>query len=224
MDLTKLTQEQLDKLLADKAAADKLAKEQAKKLKEIDDNTEKLKELDNLKKAKDAADAELLKIKVNSRVDQVSKWLTVKDNKETIVEQLSKMSDGEFDLFKEGKLNEDFKTKEELEQEKLDLESQKTEFESNKDKIIKEAADKVANVKKEEKDPPMVPSSEVLNKQSQDAEVGPGNGKFPTMDTLKDMFNLRENPLYEEVEGYEKRAIEYLDSSYGDDRIGYGLE
>ena len=222
MDLSKLTQDQLDKLLADKEAAETLAKQQADKIKNTDDNSEKLKELDTLRKQNEDSQTQLLKIKVDTRVSQVNKWLESKDGKENIIAQLSKMSDGEFDLFKEGKINEDFKTKDEIEQERTAFETQKNEFENNKEKIIKEAAD---SLKKEVpvKEPAIVPNTEVdSGTPVKPEDIGPGEGKFPTMNTLKDMFNLDENPLYDLKEGHEMKAEKYLDKSYSEDKQGYG--
>ena len=100
------TDEQLAKLIEDKAAAEALVKEQGKKLKSVDDQSEKLKEFDKLKKDNETQAATILQNTLNNRLSMISKWFNSKDDSKDLANDIAQMSDNAFDLFKEGKLQE----------------------------------------------------------------------------------------------------------------------
>ena len=202
MDISKLTQEEFDKILADKAAADKLVAEQNKKLKSIEDNSEAL---EQLKKQKEDAELALYKKTMNERKAQLSKWLQTKKVDDSLLDKIGKMDESEFDFFKDGKTDDVFITKEEIDTKKLELENQKSELEKNKEKIRKEMQEELMN--KDDKKNKVTPPTEIdIDEDAgQEASVG-----VKSIKEIKEMYNLEGKPYYKLKEGHEKKAEQYI--------------
>lgn len=200
MDISKLTQEDLDKLLSDKEAAEKLAKEQNKKLKEISSQTEKITELEE-QKAK--AEAQLYKKTLAERTQKISKWLKAKNADESLYDKIGKMEESEFELFIDGKTDETINSKEEMDTKKQELDAKATELEKNKEKIRKEVMEEI--MKKEEGKDKVIPPNEALN-ENVDAD---GN-EVIDIKKIKEMYHLDSKPFYTLKPGHEKMAEQYM--------------
>jgi hypothetical protein len=200
MDISKLTQEDLDKLLSDKSAAEKLAKEQNKKLKEIESQTDKITELEE-QKAK--AEAQLYKKTLAERTKKISKWLQTKNADEALYDKIGKMEESEFELFIDGKTDESINSKEEIDTKKQELEAKATELEKNKEKIRKEAMEEI--MKKEEGKDKVIPPNEAQNEN-----IDSDGNEEVSIAKVKEMYHLDSKPFYTLKSGHEKMAEQYI--------------
>ncbi len=208
------TDEQLAKLIEDKAAAEALVKEQGKKLKSVDDQSEKLKEFDKLKKDNETQAATILQNTLNNRLSMISKWFNSKDDSKDLANDIAQMSDNAFDLFKEGKTDDMFKSKAEIDAEQTNLDAQKTEFETNKEKIITDA---IKKAKGKETNTSVIPPTEVTSEASAE-DISDRDILFPPTKDIKEMFNLEDNSMYDIKSSQEETAQRYLKTAYKQDR------
>jgi hypothetical protein len=212
MDISKLTQEELNKILSDKDAAEKLAKEQNKKIKEIEDNSGLLAEL---KQQKEQAELALYKKTLTERKQQLSKWLQTKKIDDALLDKIGKMDESEFDFFKDGKTDDVYISKEEIDTKKQELESKTTELEKNKEKIRKELQEEL--VTKEDKKDKIVPPTEINSEGDEGEESG---DVLPSIAEVKKLYNLEGKPFYKLKEGHEKKAERYLQTQDYENYLG----
>ena len=206
------TEAQLAKLVSDAATSATLIKEQKKKLDTVEDQTEKLARLAELEKENKAKSEENLKLVLGNRLAVVSKWFNSKEESTGLADQIAQMSNDAFELFKEGKTDDVYQTKEEIDKKQTELDSKTSEFETNKEKIINDA---VKKVKANADNQPIVPPTEV----TADGTVVDGTDDevvFPSHDALKENFRLKGNPMYKIVPSQEQAAKDYLDVAYQD--------
>jgi len=213
MELGNLTQEQLDKLVSDAASAQALTKGYETKVKDLETKVSGLDELDTLKKelaeSKDREYASTL----NSRLGQITKYLEKKGKSEAVIKRIGDMSNDDFDFFVEGKTDTELLTKEEIESAKTDLETKETEITSSKDQIIKDYLKTIENDNKTKNDQKLVPGTEVDSSADDSEELSPTG--FPSMDTLKKVYRLNNNPIFnDKTDKMIQNAQTYMDT-YG---------
>ncbi|MDD4804013.1 MAG: hypothetical protein PHN69_02460 [Candidatus Pacebacteria bacterium] len=206
MDITKLTQEELNKILADNEANQKLIKEQTKKLKESEDNTEKLSEV---QKKAEAAELALYKKTLSERKGELSKWLKARnlESDSGLLEEIGKKSDSEFEIWKDGKTNDVFEAQEELTNKKAELETMVSEFDKEKEKIRKEVMGEKNKQNEEKVVPPMETTTD--NEDGNDKH----DSSKKAIENVKDIFKLDSKAYYNLAPGHEKRAERYLENS-----------
>lgn len=209
-----ITQEQFDKIITDADADRELAGALKDKADKSSENEEKLKELEDVKKALAASEEVNFKKTLSERTGQLTKWLGEKGNDVKIIDKLGKMSEDDFDMFKEGKVDQTYKTQDELNKDKADLETKKSEFESNKDKILREAKKELEKKNETKDDSAIIPNTET-GKEGDNVEGNEKTNKFLDPKGLKKLYNLSNNPLYKQKEFQEVRAQGYLERNYG---------
>ena len=139
---------------------------------------------------------QLLKVNTSIRAAQVAKWLDARNDKDVLMTKLGTMSEEDFDLFKEGKTDNELKVKDDLQLTKAELEKlqknpPKTDTKSKDDKLI--------------------PPGEFNVDKKEEKKTSSG---FPTMDVIKEVYNLDEdNPLFKDKIPYMKRADAYINKS-----------
>ena len=207
-----ISQEDFDAIIEKANSAEKLVKGYNDKITSLEEQVKDAAQLGDLKKQLESRDAELFKIKLNNRVEKISKFLESKNNDQAIIKRIGDMSDEDYDFYVEGKLNTDYLTKEELDSAKSELEKNKTELDNEKDKIIKEAQD--ALKQKEKKGDKLVPNSEVIGDDDMDDVENNGDMQFPSIEDLKKIYSL-DDSRYDKTPSMEKKADVYL-SKYGE--------
>ena len=206
-----VTQEELDKLIADKTATDVLVKGYEDKVKNLETKTEGLDELEALRKENQDNKDKLYQNALGNRADQIKKYLDTKGNSETILKKIGDMSEEDFEEWAEGKTDVELQTKEEIESAKTDIDEEKTEIEKNKEKIISEYLKTREEENKTKDDQDIVPTGEV---GTEAGDEGTESG-FPSIPDIKKTYKLDRNPIYDKSEAMEENAVFYLES-YGD--------
>lgn len=209
------TDEQLTNFLKDYETSQKALKATKEQLKDKEELELKAKEADTYKKELEAIKAKQFETRLQERKKLLSKFLESKDDdrRKSLIEKLGNMDDDDFDDFKEGKTNTDIEEKLKIDSEKQSLETKEKDLETRKKEIIEEA---LKNMKKETME------GELLNKTDFDMnadgkkEERLGDGLFPTIDKVKEVYNLNNNTVYKSkmTPHYEKIAETYLDQNY----------
>jgi len=202
-----ISQEELDKFIADKLATDALAKGLESKVTELEGKTEGLAELNELKKELAASKDREYASSLNTRLGLITKYLEKKGKSEDIIKKIGDMSDDDFEFFAEGKTDVELLTKDEIESAKTDLETKENEIETSKDKIIKEYLRGIADENKTKNDQNLVPKGEI---DADDGDEQTESG-FPDIDTLKNIYRLNNNPIFDKNERMIENAKVYMD-------------
>ena len=206
-----ISQEEFDKLVSDSSSVKSLAEAYERKTKELEQQVAGLGDVDKLKQELESSKQELYKRNLNDRLSKINKYLDRKGKSEDIIKRIGDMSDSDFEFFAEGKTNDEFKTKEEIESAKTDLETQKIDLETNKDKIIKDALRGFEDSNKKKNDQELVPNSEVnIDNEANGQEDG-----FPTNEKLMEVYNLNGNAMFDKTPEMMKNARAYL-NRYGE--------
>lgn len=214
MELGKLTQEQLDKLVADAEAAKTLVKGYESKVNSLQSKVSQLDEFEDIKRQLEEAKKREYKTNLDNRLSKVSKYLDKKGRSEDIIKRIGDMSNEDFEFFFEGKTNEEFKDNEEIEFAKTDLEKKQNEIESSKDKIIKDYLKSLEDSNKTKNDQKLVPTTEVGVGDTSEQE-----GVFPNLDKLKEVYRLNNNPIFtDKTERMLQNAKTYMDTYGGIDQ------
>jgi hypothetical protein len=203
-----ITQEEFDAIMGDMSNFKALSEAYEKKNQTLEDKVKDLDKLSDIQKQLEAKEAKLYEVTLNNRLGKISKYLNTKSKDEKLIKKIGDMSDEDYEFFIDGRTDDVFQTKEEIEFAKADLEKEKTELESNKDKIIKDAAKQHEIDSKKRYDQKLVPDTEI---GSSDEDTVADNG-FPTIESLEKTFRLRNNPIWEDkTPAMKKRAIDYMD-------------
>ena len=206
-----ITQEEFDKIIADKSASEALTKGLENKVTELEQKTSGLTELEALKKENQANKDKIYANTLESRLSQITKYIDKKGKPETLIKKLGDMSDEDFDEFAEGKTDDLIKTDEEIESAKTDLEKKEKEVVTSKDQIIKDYLKELEDSNKTKNDQNLVPKGETEADEGTDEQ----DSGFPTMDEMKKIYNLNNNPIFDKNERMIESAEIYL-SQYGD--------
>ena len=118
------------------------------------------------------------------------------------------MDDGQFDMFKDGKTDDIFKTQAEIDADKLKLEEDKSTFEKDKDRLIKDAASKL----NKDGDEKLIPPTEIGDDDGDDKTKD--EPEFPKTDDVIKLYKLESSRLSQLKPGLLKRADQYMADSY----------
>jgi len=207
-----VSQEDLDKFIADKVATEALAKGLEGKVTELETQVSGLGEIDELKKELEETKEIIYKNTLDTRLGQITKYLDTKGRSEDIIKRIGDMSDDDFEFFVDGKTDTQLKTNDEIESAKTNLETEKTEVEKGKDKIIQDYLKGLENDNKTKDDQNLVPKGEIDTEDGTEPETESG---FPSVKTVKDIYNLNGSPMFDKTDKMVENAETYL-SQYGD--------
>jgi hypothetical protein len=214
------TEEQLANLMKDFDVTQKALKQTKEQLKDKDELEIKLKEAEATKQELEKLKATQFEKRFQERKQILSKFLEGKDDdrRKSLLEKLGNMDDDDFDDFKEGKTNEEIEAKLKIDSEKQSLETKEKDLETRKKEIIEEA---LKNMKKEGMENELLNSADVDRSVDKGEEDRLGGGLFPSIDKVKQVYNLDNNSVYKSKvkPHYEKRAETYLDLNYIRDGI-----
>lgn len=215
------TEEQLGNLMKDLSTAQTALKQKNELLKDKESLEAKVKEAEAIKLENEQLKADSMKKRFEDRTKMVSKFLASKDEdrRKSLADKIFNMDDDDFADFKEGKTDEEILTKDTLTSEKQTLESKEQELEKKKKDIIEEA---LKNMRKDEKAGDLLSPGAINNSASDNKnEVMLGDGKFPTIEKVKEIYGLGKNPMYTNkfTKFHEDRATSYLDTNYSRDNI-----
>lgn len=186
-----VTQEEFDAFILESQANAKLAEEVKNAKKTAKELQKALEDQNNKIEEGELAKSQLFKIKLDSRKNEINKWLDGKSNKEELLTKISNMDDSDFDIFKEGKTDTEYKTKEELEIETKKVNDEKINFEKNKEQIIKDAA---KNIEKDKNpDEGVIPPTETVTEPDLESEK-PKDTKVIDVEKLNSLYKLTSNP------------------------------
>lgn len=202
-----MSQEEFDTLLSKVDASDKLVQGYQTKVNELEEKAKEAEKLGDLRKSLEQKDAEIFKMKLDTRTKLVSKYLESKNNDENLIKKIGSMADDDFELFSEGKTNDTYLNKEEIDSAKNDIDQKKKELETEKDKIIKDAQKSLENKDKKEGQK-LIPNSEVVVDDADDNESDE-NFQFPAIDKLKEIYGL-DDSRYDKNKDHENKATAYL--------------
>lgn len=199
-----ISQEEFDKLVTTIEANEKLVNGYKDKVSGLEEKAKAADRLEALQKDLDAKNNEIFKIKLDNRLKVIDKYLEKKGSDEKLIQKIGDMSDEDFSLFSEGKTNDDYLSREDIDSAKKEIETKKTEFEQEKDKAVKEALKALNKEKKVGEE--LVPNSEVNNDdEGQDQELN----EFLPLEDLKKLYNL-DDSRYDKTPAMEKKALSYL--------------
>ena len=203
-----ITQEEFDKIVEDASNTSKLVKGYDKK---IEDLTKKAVDGDKVtdleKQLKDKED-EVFKMKLTDRLKTVSKYIESKENDKTLIQKIGEYTDEDFELFSEGKTDDEFKSKDEIESVQKDLDQKKIDLETNKDKIIDDAIKARKTEEEKADDQKVVPPGEIEGDKPEDKKE---KSKYPTIDTLIDLYELKDDPAFDTINDKTKsRSASYI--------------
>jgi len=207
-----ITQEEFDKIIADAENAKKLVGGYDKK---IEDLQKKIDEADasgadaaELKKLLKEKEDEVFKMKLTDRLKKVSKYIESKENNKTLIQKIGEYTDEDFEMFAEGKTDDEFKSKDEIESAQKDLDQKTKDLENNKDKIIDDAIKARKTEDEKKNDQKVVPSGEIEGEKPEDKK---GKSKYPSMDTIVDLYELKDDPAFDTINDRVKgRANSYI--------------
>ena len=166
----------------------------------------------DLQKQLEAKEAKIYEMQLNNRLSTVSKYLETKGNDAKLLAKTGEMDDNHFEVFSEGRTNEIFQSKDEIESAKTDLAQERTEFDTNKEQALKDALKQLELDNKTRNDQGLVPNTEIGTDLGGDQDDDSG---FPTMEALEKVYNLPANPMWEDKTPKMKdRASAYM-VSYG---------
>lgn len=213
------TVEDVQNLLKDVNVTQKTNEKLKNSLKESEELAVKAKEAEELRAKVEALELEKLQTKLESRKSELSKYLSAKDKdkQKALYERLMNMDDDEYDDFKEGKTDEELKTKDELNSEKETLLSKEEELAQKKEKIIKEAIEK--NEKEKEADK-LIPKHGIDSDIESEEETDLIGGKYPQIDDLLDKYQLKTNkPFLNRIVKFKEQTENYLSAETARENI-----
>jgi hypothetical protein len=200
-----ITQDEFDKIMEDAKSVRTLADGYEKKVKDLEVKNIDLDKLGDLQSQLKAREDELFKIKLNSRISKISKYLETKQNNAELIKRIGGMDDELFSEYIDGKTNDELKSNEEIESAKTELEKKEKDLIDNRDKIIKEAQ-KSLNADNKNKDQKLVPAGEVNPSEAQNNDAN----MFPDLKSLKTLYNLENSSIYDRTPTMESKAASYL--------------
>lgn len=203
-----ITQEEFDKILQDSDNAIKLSKANEKKMEELQVEADKAKKLGEYESKLKEREAEIFKMKLSSRLSTVEKYIASKDNDNKLIQKLGEMSDEDFELFAEGKTNDSFTSKDEIESAKKDLEEKTKELIENKDKLVADAIKNLEEKNKKATDQKIIPPTETKDMNEGDTT----DKKYPLVDKIKDIYKLSNNPSFDISDIRLKKAESYINN------------
>ena len=202
-----ITQDEFDKIIQDSDNAIKLTKASEKRMSELQAEADKIKGYSDMESKLKEKESEIFKMKLTSRLSKVDKYIATKNNDKSLIQKLGEMSDEDFELFSEGKTNDAYSSKDELESAKKEIEETKRELTENKDKLVADAIKSLED-KTKKKDEKLIPPSETKDMNDQDKTTK----KYPTLDKIKSMYKLDNNPAFSLTEGTLKKASAYIEN------------
>ncbi|MDD4804338.1 MAG: hypothetical protein PHN69_04115 [Candidatus Pacebacteria bacterium] len=206
-----ITQEQFDNMMAEMNNFKTLSEVYEKKTETLEN---KVKEFGDLQTELKSKEEKLYEVTLNSRLNKISKYLDSKGKDSKLIKKIGDMSDEDYELFIDGRTDDVFTSKEEIEFAKADLEKEKNELETNKDKIVKDAIKQFETNSKTRNDQKLVPDTEI-DAETETETVGNG---FPTMEALEKVFRLRDNPIWaDKTDSMKQRAVNYMETYGGID-------
>ena len=210
-----ITQEQFDNIMADMSNFKALSEAYEKKNESLEGKVKDLDKLGALQKELESKEAKLYEMTLNSRLSKISKYLETKDNEKKLIEKIGDMSEEDYEMFIDGRTDDVFKSKQEIEFAKADLEKEKNELETNKDKIVKDAIKQFETNSNKRDDQKLVPDGEIDSSEDTDSVT---NNGFPTIESLEKTFRLKNNPIWEDKTPVMKqRAADYMETYGGID-------
>ena len=203
-----ITQEEFDKIVEDAANGVKLVKGYDKKIEALEKKVEDVDKLGDIQKQLKDKEDEVFKMKLTDRLKKVSKYIESKDSDKILIQKIGEYSDEDFEMFAEGKTDEEFKSKNEIESAQKDLDQKTQDLETNKDKIIDDAI-KASKTKDEKKDDQkVVPPGEIEGEKLDDKKE---KTKYPNMDTVVELYELKDDPAFDAINDRVKgRANSYV--------------
>lgn len=208
-----ITQDQFDNIMAEMSNFKTLSEVYEKKNETLES---KVKDFGDLQGQLKSKEEKLYEVTLNSRINKISKYLDSKGKDSKLIKKIGDMSDEDYEMFVDGRTDDVFASKQEIEFAKADLEKEKTELETNKDKIVKDAIKQFETNSKTRTDQKLVPDTEIGAEAGDDTV---GNG-FPTMDALEKVFRLRDNPIWsDKTDSMKKRAVNYMETYGGADVV-----